>query len=166
MIFLVDGEEDVPESLGADDVVEDGGPLQVQPSLQSLLPALRLPAHLEVEDDVAGPPEHVLQHGLHLAQRDPAVLLQDHGHRLEHADRGDDLRQLDHLPGLAGHLHRVGDVEELEHGGQGTLAERHLPSTATVALLRDDQPVVVVVVAPGQQEVVEIRDRLLDALSL
>ena len=166
MVLLVDGEVDVPEALGADDVVQHRGALQVEPPLQRLLAALRLAAVPEVEDDVAGTPQHVLQHGLDLAQGHPAVLLQDHRHRLEHADRGNDLGELYHLPGLTGHLHRVGDVEELEHGRQGALAERHLLSSATVTLLGDDQPVVVVVVAPGQEEVVKIRDSFLDTLSL
>ena len=121
MVLLVDGEVDVPESLGADDVVQHRGALQVQPPLQRLLAALRLAAVPEVEDDVAGPPEHVLQHGLDLAERHAAVPLQDHGHRAEHRHRGDDLRQLDLPLGLPRHGHRVRDVEQLEHGGQGAL---------------------------------------------
>ena len=156
MIFLVDGEDDVPESLGADDVVEDCGSLQIQPSLQRLLSALRLATHLEVEDDVAGPPQHVLQHGLHLAQRHPAVLLQDDGHCLEHAHRGDDLRQLYRFSWLTSHLHGLHDIEQLEHRRQGALTQGHFLYRPTVTLGGDDKPVVVVVVAPGQQKVVKI----------
>ena len=172
MVLLVDRELDVPEALGADQVVEHGGPLQVEPPLQRLLPALRLPPGLQVEDDVARAPQHVLQHGLDLPKRDTAPLLQDDGHGLEHGDGGDDLGQLDLLLGLAGGSHGVGDVEELEHRGQGALAEGHLGRGGggggcwLVALLGDDQPVVRVVVAAREQEVVQVGDGLLDALSL
>ena len=66
VVLLVDGQLDVPESLSADQVVEDGGPLQVEPPLQRLLPALGLPPCLQVEDDVTRAPQHVLQHRLDL----------------------------------------------------------------------------------------------------
>ena len=42
VVLLVDGQLDVPESLGPDQVVEDGRPLQVEPPLQRLLSALSL----------------------------------------------------------------------------------------------------------------------------
>merc|ERR1712018_260175 len=61
VVLLVDGQLDVPEALGADQVVEDGGPLQVKPSLQRLFSAFRLPPCLQVKDDVARAPQHVLQ---------------------------------------------------------------------------------------------------------
>ena len=156
MVLLVDGEVDVPEALGADDVVQHGGALQVEPPLQRLLAALRLAAVAEVEDDVAGPPQHVFQHGLHLAQRHPAVLLQDDGHCLEHAHRGDDLRQLYCFSWLTSHLHGLHDIEQLEHRRQGALTQGHFLYRPTVTLGGDDKPVVVVVVAPGQQKVVKI----------
>ena len=66
MVLLVDGQLDVPQALGADQVVEDGGPLQVKSPLQRLLPALSFPPCLQVEDDVTRAPQHVLQHRLGL----------------------------------------------------------------------------------------------------
>ena len=66
MVLLVDGQLDVPEALGADQVVEDGRPLQIEPPLQSFLPAFCLPPCLQVEDDVTRAPQHVLQHRLDL----------------------------------------------------------------------------------------------------
>ena len=176
MILLVHAELDVSQALGPDQVMKDSGSLEVQPPLERLLPGLGLPGAVPgVEDDVTRAPEHELQHGLDLTEADPAwtALTQDRGHGAEHRDAGDDLRQLWPPSGLAtgpSEANRVGEVKQLQHGGQGGLAEAELGPGAgldlAVTLLGDDQPVVVVIVGPGEEEAVQLPACLLDTLGL
>lgn len=55
MVFFEDGQLDVPEALSPDQIVEDGGAFEVQPTLKALLAGLR-------HRDVRRAPQHVLEH--------------------------------------------------------------------------------------------------------
>ena len=176
MVLLVDGQRDVEDALAADQAVEDGGALEVEPALEGGLAGLCLTAHLEVEDDVAGAPEHVLQHRLDLAEGHRAVLLQDGRHRCVHADRRQDGRQTQRLPlGAAGRLQRMLCVEHQQHSGQRTLAQCQLSPTAAAAVanifrrrrvIGKNEPVMGVAVYASQEKSVEVGGHGLDALGL